>query len=189
MAPGSSGISTTWPGRDGTVDVPPLILGVYEPARTHPVLHVLRHFFLHAGQSVRLRAEFNGEVREDMSEFRLVFPAQRIPAGQGQPRNAGSAQRPVRQGVSGIWAKFFVCIASASQKRRRKSGASHPYDPVRAALYSTNNIRPQLLQVTVWRPLLTLWRSWVGSDIRQPWQRSRSTLATARPPLDFRNVS
>ena len=55
--------------------------------------------------------------------------------------------------------------------------------------YSTNSIRPQLVQLTVCRPLFTLWRSCVGSDIRQPWQRSRSTLATARPPLDFRNVS
>ena len=99
----------------------PLILGVYEPDQTHPVLHVLGDFLLHAGQSVRVRAEFNGEVREIMSQFRLIFPAQRIPAGQGQPRNAESAQRPVRQGVSGIWAKFFVCITEEAPDFRRLS--------------------------------------------------------------------
>ena len=52
--------------------------------------------------------------------------------------------------------------------------------------YSTEqHSRPQLVQLTVWRPLFTRWRNWVGSDIRHPWQRSRSTLATARPPFGF----
>ena len=55
--------------------------------------------------------------------------------------------------------------------------------------YSTNSILPQLLQFTVCLPLLTRWRNWVGNDIRQPWHKSRSTFATARPPLDLRSVS
>ena len=170
--------------------MPPLILGVYEPAQTHPVLHVLRHFFLQAGQCTPVN--LSDCERSSMAKSGKACPnfvrSSRLRESQrdrGNHETPGARSAPLGR----VYPAFRSNSSSASQKRRRKSGASHPYDPVRGALYSTNNIRPQLLQVTVWRPLLTLWRSWVGSDIRQPWQRSRSTLATARPPLDFRNVS
>ena len=60
--------------------------------------------------------------------------------------------------------------------------------PVRG-VYPGKSILPQLLQVTVYRPERTRCKCWVGRDIRHPWHKPRSTLATAVPPLLRRRVS